>query len=187
MMKVITMKETFHNLKKVYKYGKKYKKNLIIFTIISIINIAVNIVYPIFTAKQLVALSSSFYNELIFAALVCFGLSIFCDFTTVILRRNTQKFFRGTTKDIQLEVAEEILNIELASIDKKGSGTFIQRIGSDTDEMSRIFTRGMGILTGIMTSIGIYVAIFIISKVVFCYFLVCSITLTILQLLKFAK
>ena len=38
------MKDTFKNLKLVYGYGKKYRINLIIFTIISIINIGINIV-----------------------------------------------------------------------------------------------------------------------------------------------
>ncbi len=53
------MKETINNIKRVYKYGKNYKKNLVIFTIISISNIIINIIYPIITAKQLVALSLS--------------------------------------------------------------------------------------------------------------------------------
>lgn len=184
---VVVMKETINNLKRVYKYGKKYKKNLIIFTIISISNIAINIIYPIITAKQLVALSSSLYTELLIAALICFGMSFLCDFTTVALRKNTQVFFRGTTKDIQINAAREILKIELTSIDKKGSGTFIQRINNDTDDMSRIFTRGMGYLTGILTDIGIYVAIFIVNKIVFCFFLICSILLTSLHLLKVRK
>ncbi len=184
---VVMMKETISNLKRVYKYGKKYKKNLIIFTIISISNIAINIIYPIVTARQLVALSSSLYMELLIAALICFGMSFLCDFTTVALRKNTQVFFRGTTKDIQIDASREILKIELTSIDKEGSGTFIQRISNDTDEMSRIFTRGMGYLTGILTDIGIYVAIFIVNKIVFCYFLICSVLLTMLHLLKVRK
>lgn len=184
---VFGMTETFNNLKRVYKYGKKYKKNLIVFTIISISNIIINIIYPIITAKQLIALSSSLYTEFLYAALICFGMSILCDFTTVVLRKNTQVFFRGTTKDIQINAAREILKIELTSIDKRGSGTFIQRINNDTDDMSRIFTRGMSYLTGILTDIGIFVAIFIINKIVFCYFLLSSILLTSLHLLKVKK
>jgi len=177
---MVVMKETMINLKRVYSYGKKYKKNLIIFTIISISNIAINIIYPIITAHQLVALSSSLDTELLIAALVCFDMSFLCDFTTVVLRKNTQAFFRGTTKDIQINAAREILKIELTSIDKYGSGTFIQRINNDTDEMSRIFTRGMGYLTGILTDIGIYVAIFIVNKIIFCFFLACSMILTLI-------
>lgn len=181
------MKETINNLKRVFNYGKKYKKNFFIFTIIAISNIAINIIFPIVTAKQLVALSSSLYKELLFATLICFGMSFLCAFTMVALRKNSQVFFRGTTEDIQINAAREILKIELTSIDKKGSGTFIQRINNDTDDMSRIFTRGMGYFAEILTDIGIYVAIFIVNKIVFCFFLVCSILLTFLHLLKVRK
>lgn len=179
--------ETLKNMRLVYGYGKKYRINLIIFTIISITNIGINIVYPILTARMLVSLTNGLYEQLLIAALMCFGLSFFCDFTTVALRRNTQVFFRGTTKNIQIAAAKEILKIELTSIDKAGSGTFIRRIVSDTDDMSRIFTRGMGFLTGILADIGIFIAIFIVNKVVFVYFVICSTILTTLHIIKMKK
>lgn len=47
------MKETIKNLKKVYSYGKAYKKNLIIFSLMSLSFIAINIIVPIVSAKQL--------------------------------------------------------------------------------------------------------------------------------------
>lgn len=178
------MKDTIKNLKAVYRYGKKYRKSLIIFTIISLINIGVNIYYPIITGKQVIALTGGLYYQLLIATLISFGLAIFCDFTTVMLKRNTQIFFRGTTKDLQMDLAKQVLNIELESIDEHGSGTFIQRLVRDTDDMSRIYTRGMGYLTGILTDIGIFVAVFIINKTIFLYLLICSIFLTILQLIK---
>lgn len=181
------MRETLKNMRLVYGYGKKYKINLIIFTIISISNIAINIAYPIFTAKVLVSLTSGLYEQVLIAALICFGMSFLCDFTTVALRKNTQVFFRGTTKNIQIAAAREILKIELTSIDKTGSGAFIRRIASDTDEMSRIFTRGMGFLASILSDIGIFVAIFIVNKVVFVYFVICSIILTTLHIIKTKK
>lgn len=181
------MKESLKNMRLVYGYGKKYKINLIIFTIISISNIAINIAYPIFTAKVLVSLTSGLYEQVLIAALICFGMSFLCDFTTVALRKNTQVFFRGTTKNIQIAAAREILKIELTSIDKTGSGAFIRRIASDTDEMSRIFTRGMGFLASILSDIGIFVAIFIVNKVVFVYFVVCSVILTTLHIIKTKK
>lgn len=181
------MRETLKNMRLVYGYGKKYKINLIIFTIISISNIAINIAYPIFTAKVLVSLTSGLYEQVLIAALICFGMSFLCDFTTVALRKNTQVFFRGTTKNIQIAAAREILKIELTSIDKTGSGAFIRRIASDTDEMSRIFTRGMGFLASILSDIGIFVAIFIVNKVVFVYFVVCSVILTTLHIIKTKK
>ena len=181
------MKETISNLKRVYIYGKKYKKNLIVFTVISISSIIINILYPIITARQLVALSSSLYMELFIATIICFFMSFLCNLITIIIRKNTQVFFRGTTKNIQINAVYEILKIELTSIDKEGSGTFIQRINNDTDDMSRIFTRGMSYLRILLTDIGIFAAIFIINKIVFCYFLFCSTILTILHLLRVRK
>lgn len=181
------MKETFCNLKKVYQYGKGYKKNFVIFTVISFFSVAINILFPILSARELVALSSSLYKELLIAAFLCFFMSILIDFTTIVLRKNMQFFFRKVTQNIQIKLAREILKIDLSVIDQKGSGTFIQRIDSDTYEMSSIFTKGMRCMTAILTDIGIYVAIFIINKIVFCYFLFCSILLTTLHLIESRK
>ena len=55
------MKETLKNLKKVYKYGKKYKKALIYQIICCIIFITFNIILPIITSKQLVYLTDNWY------------------------------------------------------------------------------------------------------------------------------
>lgn len=181
------MKETINNLKKVYSYGRKYKKNLLMFSLMSITFIIMNIIIPIITAKQLLYISGSLYKELLYATTIVLIIEFIAAINHWILRRNTQVFFRGTTKNIQLDVAKEILKIELKDIDKRSSGTFIQRIGNDTDEMSKIFTRGMGFLTNILTDIGIFIAVFIINKMVFIYYLLGSIILTCFHLLKVKK
>ena len=178
------MKETLNNLKRVYKFGREYKKNLIIFSLMSVFFVAINIVIPIIGAKQLVYLTTNLYEELLLAAAVVLGIEIMSAINHWILRRNTQVFFRGTTKNIQLEASRELLKIELDDIEKRSSGTFIQRIGNDTDEMSKIFTRGMGILTGIFTDLGIFVTVFIINKLVFLFYFTCSLILTALYLYK---
>lgn len=178
------MKETVNNLKRVYKYGRKYKKNLIMFTLMSITFVIINILMPIIGAKQIVYLSSSLYEELLYATLLILGIEAISFINHWILKRNTQEFFRGTTKDIQLDVVEEILKIKQSDIDKESSGVFIQRIGNDTDEMSKVFTRGMSYLTNILTDIGIFIAVFIINKVMFLFYLVGALILTILNLNK---
>ena len=178
------MIETIENLKKVYKYGKKYKKALIYQIICCIFFITFNIVLPIITARQLIYLTDSLFSQLIIVTIVVLIISIIDEFFKVLLRRNTQIFFRGTTRDLQVALGREILKIEVSDIDKNGTGTFMQSLGSDTDEMSRIFTMGMGHLTGILTDIGIFVAVFIISKTVFLFYLAASLILTLIHLLK---
>ena len=181
------MKKTLSNLRKVYKYGKKYRKSLFITMFCCVLFITFNIVVPIFTSKQLLYLTDSLFEELFYASVVVFIIMFVNSFVRVLLRRNTQIFFRGTTKDLQVALGKEILKIEVSEIDKNNTGTFVQRLGSDTDELSRIFTMGMGHLTNILTNIGIFIAVLIINKTVFLFYLISSIILTLLHLLKVKK
>ncbi len=181
------MKETIKNLKKVYKFGREFKKSLIICIITSVIFIALNIIAPILWARQIVYLTDNLFNQLLLVSLIIFFIEVTAIMNRLILRRNTQVFFRGTTKNIQIATAKEMLKIELSDIDKKSSGTFIQRISNDADEMSRIFTRGMGFITNILTDIGIFAAIFIINKIVFLFYLICSIFLITMYIIKSKK
>lgn len=181
------MKETLQNLKKVYKYGRKYKRALIYQIICCIVFITFNIILPIITAKQLVYLTDNLFEQLFLATIMVLVINIITHLFRVLLRRNTQIFFRGTTRDLQIALGKEILKIEVSEIDKNSTGTFVQRLGSDTDELSRIFTMGMGHLTGILTDIGIFVAVFIINKAVFLFYLVASLFLTFVHLIKVKK
>ena len=178
------MKETIQNLKKVYYYGKKYKKALIYQMICCFFFIVFNIVLPIITSKQLVYLTDNMFEQLLIASIMVLVINIITHLFRVLLRRNTQIFFRGTTRDLQVALGKEILKIEISELDRNSTGTFVQRLGGDTDEMSRIFTMGMGHLTGILTDIGIFVAVFIINKTVFFFYLIASLILTIFHLIK---
>lgn len=50
---MVFVKETLKYLKKVYNIGKKYKKHFWCFIIGSINAIIINVIYPLFGAKQL--------------------------------------------------------------------------------------------------------------------------------------
>ena len=178
------MKETFSNLKRVYQYGKMYKKYLIIISLLSLLFVGINIILPILSAKLLVNLTDGIFEELIGVSVIILIIEFMGGFNNWLIRRNTQKFFIGTTKNIQIEAAHEILKIEQSDIDKSTSGTFIQRLGNDSDEMSRVFTRGLGYLTNILTDIGVFVAIFVINIKVFLFYVITSLIMTVIHLYK---
>lgn len=180
---VFNMKETFHNLKKLFVYGRKYIKNFILFTLGSIFAILINVFYPLFTAKQLLALTNSVFEELIGASLIVLGLLILNSLNGILINRNTQVFFRGVNRDIQIDVAREILRINVSSIDATSSGVFIERINSDSNEMSHVVTKGMGYLTGILSQVGIFISILILNYIVAIYYLLTAIIITILYLI----
>ncbi len=181
------MRETYNNLKKVFIIGKDYHKNMYIFCILSLIFIFVNVVYPIFTAKQLTNLTSGLFEQLIYATIIVLVLDILNYIKTLIIKRNTQIFFRGTFKKLQLAVSKEILNIKIKDIDDNSTGVFVERLNQDCTELSHIFTMGVGHLTGVLTNLGVFIAVFIINKWVFLFYLISSLIVTYLYIIKVKK
>ena len=178
------MKTTIKNLKKVYDYGKEYRKNLYAFTIITLLFIFVSVIYPMFTARQLTALTNEDYKGLIIATLIVFGFDILNGIKTLVIKRNTQIFFRGVFKKLQLAVSKEILKIKVKELDNNSSGVFIERLNEDCKELSHIFTIGMGNITSILTNIGIFAAVFIINKMVFFFYIFAASCIAYLNIVK---
>ena len=85
---------------------------------------------------------------------------------------------------MQKALGRQVLSLEQSTIDANSSGTFIQRIISDTDKMSSMFTVGMGELTGVLSNIGSFIAVFIIDYHMFIYYFVSALVLTLLSVLK---
>lgn len=181
------MKETIKNLKKVYSYGKEYKSCLIIQIICCIVGIAINISVPLISAKFIVNFTDSIWNQALFMALILLGISAVNEIKTLIIRKNTQIFRRGTVRNMQMSLGRETLKLEQSTLDSNSSGAFIQRLTNDTDKMAGMFTTGMGKLTGFLSNIGSFVAILIIDYHMFIYYLISAIVLTILHYIKNEK
>ncbi len=181
------MREAIKNLKIIYKYGKEFKFNLFLEIIGSVFGIIITVIIPIFAANQLVNFTNSFWEQVIYISLIIFAANFIQNLSTVLIRKNTQMFWGGTVKNIQMALGSEILKIEQKTIDDVSSGTFIQRITSDTEKLASIFTVGMGYLVGLTSSIGVFVAVFIINKQIFLYYLGISLILTLFHLIKVKK
>ena len=182
------MKKTLKNLAYVYKnYGREYKIHLIFETIGSILAIAVGIALPILTAKQVVYLTDSLWKQLIIMSLVVLVVNVIGALKTVLIRKNTQLFTTGASTKIQKELSREVLRISQREIDKSSSGSFVNRLTNDTGELVSMFTSGFGRLVGIISTIGTFIAVFVINKYVFLFYLVVAICLTSLNVIKSRK
>ncbi len=176
------MNETIKNIKKVYQYGKEYKKNLIgmIFAVIS--STIIGIIVPLLTAKQIVYFTSSLWEQLLIISLVILGVQAYICFAAMFFtRRNSKYFQRGTMRKLQLKLGNEILKISQKDIDNNSSGMFIQRIINDTEKMADfIGWGGLEHLRHILANIGALIATLIINRQVFLFYLLVSIILTVL-------
>ena len=183
------MSEIVRNIKKVYKYGKKYRNNLIQIIIASILSTIIWIILPLITAKQIMTFTSSFWQQLIYVSLIIFIIQAFNSFIAMfLLRRNNQKFIKGTMKNLQVKLGQEILKIKQGDIDKSSSGMFTQRMINDTLKMSSyIGWRSLKEIRIIFANIGSLFATFLINKKIFLFYLVASIILSILYIAKSKK
>ena len=181
------MKETFRNIKTIYKFGKEYRKALVYETIGSLLGIAIGIALPILTAQLIVHVTNNSWHQLLIMALVVFGVQLIEALKTVLIRKNTQIFFIGVSEKLQRLISREILKISQTDIDNNSTGLFVQRMTSDADELSTMFTIGFGRCVGIITSLGTFISVFIINKTVFFFYLVAASILTFFHLIKSSK
>lgn len=182
------MKETIFNLKRVYKsYGKEFKSSLVRNIILAILGVVVGIVAPLLSAKFIVDFTTSAFKQAIIMALVIMLVNLFDMVRILFMRKGNQVFRRGIIRNLQMSLGREILKLDQKSLDKNSSGVFIQRLTSDTDKMSGIFTNGVIILLRFLSVIGAFVAILIIDYHMFIYYLIASIILTYFNYVKNQK
>lgn len=176
------MRETIKNIKKVYQYGKEYKKNLIEMIIAVISSTIIGIIVPLLTAKQIVYFTSSLWQQLLIISVVIFVVQAYISFAAMFFtRRNSHFFQRGTMKNLQMKLGKEILKISQNDLESNSSGMFIQRIVNDTEKMSNfIGWGGLEHLRHILANVGALFATLIINRQVFLYYLIVSIILTVL-------
>ena len=179
------MRETFKNLKKVYKnFGRENKKALIKILLFSLFGIFTNVAIPLFSSKFIVNFTNSEFKQAIYMVLIVLGIYIIEGLKIFLIRKNNQIFRRGTIKNIQMKLGREILKIEQQDLDENTSGTFVRRLGSDTDNMSHIFTGGVVTLIKFLSIIGSFIAIIIIDYHMFIYYFIGAMLLSILNYIR---
>lgn len=166
------MKELFNNLKFAWKYAKGERFRLIIFIMCNICHIVISIIAPIYSAKIIVSLSLNEYTKIITLAIVLVLIRIFSEVVYYVLRLTSNIMYRNILSLVETDLANNILKLNNESLDKNGSGVFIQRMTSDTSNVSDAFNAILGNFSTILNNVGIIVVIFVMNKLVFVYVVV---------------
>lgn len=166
------IKKSFNNLKKAFYYARQQKKELILFFIFNLIFCFLGTIAPLLTAKELIALTDGLLIQLLEIALAVLVVEISLNFGRYFSRKYAQIFTREILKKIQLDMAREILRIETGELDKKSSGVFIDRLVKDTSRISDIFLDVTIQTTELFAEVGILIAIFVVSRLFFLYYVI---------------
>lgn len=163
------MKEFLKNIKKAWKYGKNQKKYIIGYIAFNVVFIFINLFVPILSAKIIVSLTSNQFKQVLFIGTVILIVEIFRNTAYYATSYFRHRIFRETFNEIEISLGTEILKIENSCLDENGSGLFIQRLTNDASKVADIFVVLNVYLTNIVTNIGVFLAIFIINKIMFLY------------------
>lgn len=165
----VKLKETKGVLKKVWLYAKKHKKYILTYAIILIIDLSINLIIPLLTAKQLLNLNKGILEKLIMISTIIFVLEVLRNIVFYISRKIYFKFYYKMLNDIQRKLTEETLKLDIKEIDTQSSGIFIDRLTKDTENFSDIISMSMSYLSRIISDIGIIGVIFVVNKKMFVY------------------
>ena len=182
--KKTTFKDTLKNFKKSWKYIKNQKFYLIMCLIFSMMLTVIGVIVPLFSAKILINITGSNFEELIIVAVVVLFIELTRNLSRYFYNVIFNKYLMEIVLELQTSVASETLNLEVEELDKKSSGVFIDRLNNDTRQIAYIFTEFGGAVIDLIASVGILLAIFITSKPMFIYFVI---TCTILFFIEKAR
>ena len=157
-------------LKKALPYALKEKNRFILYCILNIMICILGAIVPLLTATQLIKLTDGLFQELLLISSLILGIQLFMNSLSYFARLNAHKFIHSILKNLQIDLANEVLKIETKVLDKHSSGVFIDRLTQDTTRIADIFIELNYSLLDIITNIGLLVAIFVINKIMFLYY-----------------
>lgn len=175
------MKELWSNLKFAWLFAKEQKTRLICYIFSNIVSIIISIFVPIISAKVIVDLTSSNFEQVILMSLVILVTELLRNVVHFCTRYFSQIIYRETFTKIQSNLGQEILKLDNKCLDNSSSGVFIQRLTGDTSKIADIFNVLNMYLSNIITNIGIFGAIFIINKLAFFYLMVMIIVIYLVE------
>ena len=175
------------NLKKTWKYIKSAKMNLVGYGAVSILEAIISAILPLLSAKVILNITNEVINQLVISALVVFFIEIILYIMYYFKSFFYRRIYQKTLINIQKSLAKEILNLEIAEIDKNSSGLFIDRLNKDTQDIAGLFMEYTYWISYIITYVGALFTVFVLNKYLFVYALISSIVVFIINRKRIAK
>lgn len=167
----------FKNLVMTWKFTKGCRRYLVGIIVFSTLLSVIGAILPTLRGKQIVYLNNTFWERLICLTAIILFFELSINIVRALSGRFENLFYRETLKNIQIELAKETVKVETEEIDNNTSGLFIDRLTKDSEKLASIFVELFDVFSEIIINIGVFVAIFLVSKIMFIFFIVSAILL----------
>lgn len=168
----IDIKELRKNLKTTWKFAKNYKLQFFGYLIGMIMLTVISTITPLLSAQVVLKISRSLWGQLLSVAIIIFVVEISRNLFRAVVTTLGQLFTKSVLLDIKKALAREILTIETAEMDHTSTGIFIDRLNKDANEISNTWLSLNRAFTYLFGDIGILIAVFLINKILFLYYVI---------------
>ena len=173
------MKELKTNIKFLSIYFKSSKRLLIINIILNILLIITSVVLPILSAKIIAELTNSNLKKVLYIAIILVLIRIFSTMLNFFRYSSNYKIYNNILSNLRKDSLKRMHFLKNQTLDNNSVGLFVKRIKNDTETISITYWRISNDIKSIISTIGIFIAIFIINKTV-CFFALLYLLLIIL-------
>lgn len=175
------MKDLINCIKFMWKYAEKSKWRIIVYSILNIFCFILNVIAPIASAYVVVSITQNDFQQLLMLGFLLFVINFFSHLCQAGCAYLASKIYNSLYLNLQEDISKNILKLTNETLDKNSSGLFIQRISSDTQKIADVFSSVLDYAESILTNVGVFVAILIINKLLFLYFVLLVIVIYIIN------
>lgn len=163
--------------KKILLYFLKYKKELSLIIIISLLTAAIGVIEPFISAREYTAITTVNIDEIIKYAIIIFFMRIISSFLFDIYSLIANRYSKKVSLNIQRDTTEELFKLEISNFDKLGTSFFTERAVNDTNNLVSSIVGLKYVFMEIFSSIGVVVYLINASLKIFFLLLLFSIFL----------
>lgn len=171
----------WRNIRKTYRYVRPWRKDLIMFAVISVVEAIIGVAVPMLSAQVILNITNNQIEQLILITLALLGVSIVmsvCGYFEDLFYRRVS---RGMLVGMQVDVARETMKIETSELNQKSSGVFIDRLNNDTRDVAHTIVEYAYAISRLLANVGVLFAIFVLNKFMFLYFIGASVVFYVVQ------
>ncbi len=155
------------NMRFAWKYTIPHRKRFFFALGCQWVNIALNIVLPILSARVIVAYTDSSLEQTFLAAALIFVVQLLNNLSLFLCNTQYNMVYTRILTDLEEDLAKSALQIKNSCLEQKGAGVFIQRLTVDTSTLATGFNTMADHISTMFRYIGILIALLLVSPPVF--------------------
>lgn len=147
------------NIKWLLKFSKESKKDFYMYCIIALLIVIIWLIIPLLVTKYTLLLTENSLKSLYHIGFIIFGIHFLYSFLKYFISYHAQNFFTTTYKNLHLNTIQNFLNTKYQNIEKNKTGYYIERMTSDTIDISDFFINVTDDIIDILINIGSLITI----------------------------